>query len=363
MSKRYRYLQQGKFLLSLDQTVPSAIRTVVLGYERNKLNSIGVPKTLRQGSIRAIIKDRLRLLNSANVIELPVFGNIGMAVHRGYKVFDFQRHYVTKVFAPGTDPDVARLEIRGSRHTSKIAAAPKFIEEDPGHEWYCEEYIYGVHATDPEARSGKDVREYYPAIEDCLLDLVACRPPRLIDTLTHIEQYSDTSFRNRWIDAGQDEQQINEIVKYVEELSEWLRQQPTPDRLQLVLTHGDFSLVNAVVTNSRMRFIDWEGVTFGGLYNDVIHFLFVERYYDRIDESFVDEMTEFVCRYKEAVLDRFPELREAADLDFALARRLYYLERIGLMLKRSISSNLCNVVIKSIATFRAYDQDAGDVAL
>lgn len=362
MTKRYRYLQQGKFLLSLDQSMLQAIQYITLGYERNRLNAIGIPNTLRQGSVRAIIKDRLRLLNSANVIELPAFGHIGMAVHRGYKVFDFERDYVTKVFAPDTDPDAARLEIHGSRHTSDIAAAPKFIEEDPGHGWYREEYICGTHATDPEVRSGKDVREYYPAIEDCLLDLVACRPPKYIDTLAHIEQHSDTSFREHWLAAGQDAGQVSEIVTYVDELSDWLQEQRKPDRLQLVLTHGDFSLVNAIVTDDGMRFIDWEGVTFGGLYNDVMHFLFVERYYGRIDESFIDEMTEFVARYREAALDRFSELREAADLDFALARRLYYLERIGLLINRSISSNLCNVVIKSIATFRAYDRDAGDVA-
>jgi thiamine kinase-like enzyme len=362
VSKRYRYLKQGKFLLSLDQSILRVTRSVALGYERNKLSAIGIPKTLRQGSVRAITKDRLRLLNSRNVIELPAFGHIGMAVHRGYKVFDFEQHYVTKVFAPGTDPDAARLEIRASRYSSDIAAAPRFIEEGPGHEWYREEYICGVHATDPEVRSGKDVREYYPAIEDCLLDLVACRPPKFIDTIAHIDLYSDTSFRDRWVDAGQDEEQVNEIVSYVEELTDWLRKQPKPDRLQLVLTHGDFSLVNAIATDGGLRFIDWEGVTFGGLYNDVIHFLFAERYYDRIDESFIDEMTEFVSRYREAALDRFSELRESSELDFALARRLYYLERIGLMLNRSISSNLCNVVINSIATFRAYDQDAGDVA-
>jgi hypothetical protein len=331
--------------------MPRVIRYVALGYERNKLSAIGIPRKLRQRAVRAVTKDRLRLLDSKNVLELPAFGNIGMAVHRGYKVF-----------APGTHPEAARLEIRASRHSSNIAAAPRFIEEDPGHEWYREEYICGVHATDAEVRSGKDVRDYYPAIENCLLDLVACRPPKLVDTMAHIDEYSDTSFRDRWADAGQGVKQIDEIVTYVEELADWLRKQPKPDRLQLVLTHGDFSLVNAIATDDGLRFIDWEGVTSGGLYNDVIHFLFAERYYDRIDESFVDEMTEFVSRYHDAALDRFPELREAAELDFTLARRLYYLERIGLMLKRSISSNLCSVVGNSIATFRAYDQDAGDVA-
>jgi hypothetical protein len=335
---------------------------VVFGYDHNKLNSIGIPKGLRRAVLQAIVKDRFGLLGSGRVIELPAFGHVGIAVHRGYKVFDFEQRHVTKIFEPGTDPEVARLEIRASRHASDIAAAPKFIAEDPGHAWYREEYICGVHATDAEVRDGVDVHEYYPAVEDCLLDLIACRPPRHVDTVAHIDEYADTSFRDRWVAAGHDAGQVGEIATYIENLGNWLRKQPKPDRLQLVLTHGDFSLVNAIDTDEGLRFIDWEGVTFGGLYTDLIHFLFAERYYQRIGENFTDELAAFVGRYRDAALKRFPELRDAADLDLTFARRLYYLERLGLMVKRSVSSHHCNVVSRSIGTFRDYDNDAGDVA-
>jgi len=132
--------------------------------------------------------------------------------------------------------------------------------------------------------------------------------------------------------------------------------------LQLVLTHGDFSLVNAITSDDGLRFIDWEGVASGGLYSDVFHFLFAERYYKRIANSFLVDASEYTGRYRKASLDRFPELLEAAELDLTFARRLYYLERLALLMKRSVSSHLCNVVHNSIATFRDYDHDAGDVA-
>ena len=362
MGNGYRYVRQGKYLLSLDQSIPGVISSVVLGYDRNKLNSIGIPKSIRRAALRAVVKDRFRLLGPDRVIELPAFGHIGMAVHRGCKVFDFQQQHVTKIFEPGTDPEGARLEIRASRHASNIAAAPRFIAEDPGHAWYREEYICGVHATDTEVRTGVDVHDYFPAVENCLLDLVACRSPKNVDTIAHIDEYSDTSFRDRWIVAGHDADQVNEIATYIENLGDWLSKQPKPDRLQLVLTHGDFSLVNAIATDEGLRFIDWEGVTFGGLFTDVIHFLFAEHYYKRIGASFANEMSEFVARYRAAALERFPELRDAADLDLTFARRLYYLERLGLMVKRSVSSHHCNVVSRSIGTFRDYDNDVGDVA-
>jgi hypothetical protein len=357
----YRYVRLGKYLLSLDQSIPSVIKSVILGYDRNQLNSIGIPKPVAAATLRAIVKDRLRLLEADRVIELPAFGHIGMKVHRGCKVFDFLRQHVTKIFEPGTDPEAARLEISASRHASDIAAAPKFIAEDPGHAWYREEYICGLHATNSAVRNGVDVHDFYPAVEECLLDLVACRPPKITATLAHIDEYADTSFRARWIAAGHDANQVNGIAVYIEDLGNWLRKHPKPDRLQLVLTHGDFSLVNAIATDEGLRFIDWEGVTYGGLFTDVIHFLFAERYYKRIGESFITELSVFVDRYRRAVLERFPELQQAAELDLIFARRLYYLERLGLMVKRSVSSHHCNVLSRSIETFREFDKNAGDV--
>lgn len=363
MGKSYRYLKHGKYLVCLDQSILDVIRFVVLGYERNKLGSIGISKSIARAAVRAVVKDRLRLLGSRTLTELPTFGHVGITVHRGCKLFDFSRNHVTKVFGSDANAEDARLEIRASKHASDIEAAPRFIVEDPGRAWYREEYVRGVHATDAEVRTGADILDYYPAIENCLLDLVACKPPKYVDTMEHIKQKADVSFREQWIDAGQDTDRVQEIAEYVTQLNDWLRNQQKPDRLQLVLTHGDFSLVNAIVTDDGLRFIDWEGVTSGGLFSDVFHFLFAERYYKRIADSFLVEVSEYTDRYRNACLGRFPELREATKLDQTIARRLYYLERLSLMLKRSVSTNLCDVVCNSIATFNAYDQDAGDVAV
>lgn len=363
MGSGYRYLKHGKFLVCLDQSIPDVIKHVGLGYHRNKLGSIGIPKSIGWAAMRAVTRDKLGMLGARKPIDLPEFGHVGMLVHRGCKIFDLDRQHVTKVFGPDTDAEDAREEIRVCRHASEIAAAPRFIAEDPGHAWYREEYICGLHATDAEVRDGVDVMDYYPAVEDCLLDLVACKPATSVDTMAHIDSKADVSFRERWIGDGQDETRVNEIADYITQLADWLRAQPKPEQLQLVLTHGDFSLVNAITTDDGLRFIDWEGVTSGGLYSDVFHFLFAERYYNRIADSFLDEMSEFTTRYRKAALGRFPELQDAADLDLTLARRLYYLERLALMLNRSVTSNLCSVVGNSIATWRDYDRDAGDVTV
>jgi len=359
---RYRYFRIGKHLACLDQSIIDVVKFVGLGYGRNKLSSIGVSRRIGRAVIKAVIRDRLRLLDSRNIVSIPAFGHVGMQVHRGCKLFDFDRQEVTKVFGPDSDSRNALAEIAASKQASAIAAAPGFVAEDPDIAWYREEYICGIHATDAEFRAGIDIPELYPAVEKCLLDLVACEPPVRTDAGTHIDRLADSSFRNRWLDAGQDAGKVDEISGFVEELREWLGTRIKHDQLDLVLTHGDFSLVNAISTNAGLRFIDWEGIAPGGIFSDIFNFLFVERYYGRASANFLEDMFKFVETYRETIRARYPELREAAEFDLTVARRQYYLERISLLLDREISSNLCNVVCKSIAMFREFDLEAGDVA-
>lgn len=359
----YRYHRIGKHLVCLDQTVHDVVKTLGLGHDRYKLRSIGVSKSDGRKAVQIVTRGKFGLLNSAQQIELPVFGQIAMRVHRGFKVFDLKRREVAKVFDEETPNDAARIEVAASRQASEINAAPRFLAEDPDLTWYREEYICGVHATDPEFRAAAEILDFYPDVEKCLLDLVACKPPVRIDAITHINHHSDVSFRDRWLNAGQAAEKIDEIAEYVEHLREWLTGQSTPGQLQLVLTHGDFSLVNAISTSAGLRFIDWEGIAPGGLYSDVFHFLFVERYYDRASPCFLEDVSVFVERYREASQARFPELSEAAETNLTFARRQYYLERLSLLLNRAVSSNLCKVICKSIATFRDFDHDAGDVAI
>jgi len=359
----YRYHRIGKYLVCLDQSIYDAVKTVALGHDRYKLRSIGVSRNLGRKAAVIVTRGKFGLLNSAQQMLLPTFGHVAMQVHRGFKVFDFNKLEVTKVFDQGTPSEIATKELAASKQASEVGAAPRFIAEDPGLAWYREEYLCGVHATDAEFRAGTDILDFYPDVERCLLDLVSCKAAIHVKAVSHINQHADTSFRDRWLDAGLDSKSVDEIAAYVERLQEWLLGQSKPDQLQVVLTHGDFSLVNAISTSAGLRFVDWEGVAPGGLYSDVFHFLFVEKYYERATANFAKDLSVFIENYRTSIQSRFPELRKAAEIDLTFARRQYYLERLSLLLDRDVSSNLCNVVSNSIAMFRDFDRDAGDSAI
>ena len=359
----YRYHRIGKYLVCLDQSICDAVKIVGFGHDKYKLRSIGISRAAGRKAAIIVARGNFGLLNAAQQMVLPVFGHIAMRVHRGFKVFDFNKLEVTKVFDQGTPSDTATQELAASKQASEVGAAPSYIAEDPGLAWYREEYVCGVHATDPEFRAGAEILDFYPDVERCLLDLVSCKPAIHVNAVAHINRHADISFRDRWLKAGLDLKEVDEIVTYVERIQQWLLDQPKPDQLRLVLTHGDFSLVNAISTGAGLRFIDWEGVAPGGLYSDILHFLFVEKYYDRASASFAKDMSAFIEKYRKSIQARFPELCQAAEIDITFARRQYYLERLSLLLDRDVSSNLCKVVSKSIAMFRDFDRDAGDSAV
>ncbi len=356
----YQYFKTGKFLVCLDQALLNAFRRLGPGYKRHQLASIGLPVKAARGAIKAVARSKLGLLHADNIVEMPVFGEIGMQVHGGCKIFDLGRRTVAKVFSPGTSDSSAAREIAASQQASDVPAAPRFIDADPDMSWYREEFVCGTHATDPAFRGAKAIADFYPAVEECLLGLVATDTVLEVDASSHFARLAGSSFREGWLESGQSAEHVDEIASYMDALRDWLAGQSQAGQLKLVPVHGDFSLVNAIATDDGLRFIDWEGIAPGCVYDDIFNFLFVERHYGRATDTFMEDVATFLSSYGKAVRERHPELRDATEVDLTFARRQYYLERISLLLDRYASDNLCKVIRNSIAMFREFDREAGD---
>jgi len=309
------------------------------------------------------MQGKVALLRPAQQIELPVFGHLAMQVHRGYKVFDFAQSEVTKVFAKDASTHFAKREMEASIQASSVSAAPRHLGVGSNKRWYKEEYVCGIHATRIVAGQKSDYLRYYPEVEKCQLELIGCSSPLQVETVAQLDRLGAHSFRSSWSAAGIDPGKIDFITEYVSGLHKWLVEHTEQRNLHLVQSHGDFSLVNAISTDSGLRFIDWEGLGPGSLFSDIYNFVFVERYYGRSSPDFVTEISDFIERYRNAVVALYPELSASATLKSNFARRLYYLERLKLMLDRDISTNLCDVVCKSIRMFDEFDDEADDKLL
>jgi aminoglycoside phosphotransferase len=302
---------------------------------------------------------RQKLLRSGGAgSSLPAFGNIAIRVHRGYKIFDLDSSRVTKAFADGVSEAEARLQMDACRLASNIAAAPRFIAADSGHAWYTEEFIPGVHGTETTVAKHGRFMDFYPDVEACLLDLASAGPVQTVEVASYLEELTAPCLFDEWDVHSKAEGAAHEIRRYQAGLRRWLAKNCVAETMQLVLIHGDFSLVNVIATGRAFRVVDWEGIRYGNLFGDCYNFVFAEKYYDRARSDVTVEMAEIMQRYGDAALRRFPGLRDSVGVPQPFAMRLYYLERLRLLLQRHVSANLISVIRKSIMMFRDFDAAA-----
>jgi len=356
----FTYQKIGRHLICVDQNLATAIKVFCFDHAANELGALGFGKENALAALKAIARHKLLKRDDARLIELPVFGNLGIRVHHGSKVFDLERGEVCKIFDASFPKDRMREEVDASRIASAVAAAPRHIMADSEFTWLRESYIAGRNATGQVRDNSSDYLRYYQDVEDCLGDLIQLQEPITVSLADHLDMHDRDSFEQRWSAVGISGTKIDLIQAYLDELRRWLIDAASEDKLQLVLTHGDFSLVNAIETNKGLRFIDWEGIGFGGLYSDVFNFVFVERYYGRTSESFSEELETYLATYRHTVRSTLPNLQMAANQSLLYARRLYYFERLCLLVEREVSRNLCDVVLNSIELFKNYDDEKSE---
>lgn len=359
----YRYRKVGNYLVPLGCSVKNALQTFWLGYSRFGIDSLGVSRAIAKKIIKVIILGKIRPADPAQVISLPVSAILGMQVHHGYKMFDFEKNEVTKVFSQDYSTAKAGAEIQAAKQASSVIAAPRFIEAEANSRWFTEEYIAGTHATTLVTRGSSDFQQFYADAEKCLLDLQSSMPvvDRPVDQ--HLKYLVETPFHDRWLTAGAPASEIDEIARYQQSLRSWIMDDTDNETLQLVATHGDFSLVNAIVTREGLRFIDWESVSPGGVFTDIYNFAIVERYYGRTSSNWSDEMRALLERFRSVVGSLRSDLTDSIEMSDRLARRIYYLERLRFLVDRDVTTNLRQVTQKTIELFRQIDVDMRDSTL
>ena len=346
--------------MCLDQSILTAILTLGPGHASYRLDSIGVSGSRAWRAIVIVVKCKLGMASPDRCMLLPAFGHIAMRVHRGYKVFDFRRSEVTKVFDERVSMQESEAEIAACEMASAVTAAPRYLRSDTGAAWYTEEYISGTHATDIVSPRSSDYLAHYQDVETCLIELARCQAPVAVDASTHIARLADESYRERWTELGERSDDVHRITAYMGGLRTWLLDNTGSGSLQLILTHGDFSLVNAISTKEELRIVDWEGIGLGSLFSDLFNFMFAEHFYGRTSPDFSTEVETVLGKFRDTVLSQCPELSDAASLPVLLVRRMYYLERLRLLLDREVSTNLLDVLCKSASMFSGFDNDVGD---
>lgn len=289
------------------------------------------------------------------MLDLSVRGNLCLRVHRGYKVFDFHRKTVTRIISSEVSQSTIINEIEAVRKASQLDFAPNILRWDLKERWYEEDFVSGYPCySAAESEAGGILKIFHRHIAPCLEQMILLQDPMPTNLMEYIKKAKSIIKDRKLLTPELDVNKVNSISRYVESMVERLSLKKD-FQIDLIFSHGDFSLVNILKTKETIKIIDWEGVDRRSALFDLYNYFFTELYYKRAKTSLVAEIKEAISSLQSRLSAKLPELAITLVSLAPIYRELYYLERVCMLLEREPTNKLLEVVLRSIEVFDRYE--------
>ncbi len=284
VEKHYFCLQQNILVLAW-----------VLFFKKNSLSAVVKPElnmgfspkaSVRQiRSYLGLIRSNLRILiafmgykhqrsKTELVVELPRYGQICLFVHKGYKVFDFHKKVVMKVFDQDIDPSVIQEEIDLLLQISKFDFAPSIRKWNVEERWYEEELLQGtLDASYNPLDSENVLPKFHDHVVQRLKTLILFQEPKAINAVTYLTDMTTIIPDSRLATQESTMQEFKSTANFVDLIvGQFRREGDCP--ILLVFTHGDLVPANMLNTKHGMKIIDWEGAGYRSALFDFYSYFF-----------------------------------------------------------------------------------------
>lgn len=355
MSVQYHYIKIGRAYYCLQQNPVFLAWLLYFRNESLRLRSLKLGRREAIRVVRTLVRHQLYLRSGEPVVELPVYGNLCLPVHRGYRVFDFRRQTVIRTFAPKADTAVIEREIGAVRDASPLDFAPTIRRWNVQERWYEEDFAIGYRARlIPESDPGAVMRIYRRDVSPCIERMILLQDPLSVSVSKYVDDIVAELKDGRLSRPELDARKANTTRDFVDSVVKQLRFEDDV-RVDLVFSHGDFSLRNILTTKEGIMVIDWESAGRRSVLFDLYNYFFTESYYKRITTDLTLEISEAVSSLQSRLALQAPDI---AGTLLPLARtycRLYYIERVLMLLERELDNKLLNVILRSIEVFNRYE--------
>ena len=308
-------------------------------------------------SVKGLIKHQLRLRNQGQVINLPFYGHLCLPVHRGYKLFNFKQKTVTKIFAAGINIGTVKSEIERVRTASIFDFAPNVWRWDVSKRWYEEEFTRGYPCY---SILKSDTVSYFKIFQQyaapCLEQMILLEPPRVTNLTAPIHETLGIMQNNLYSKSELNSKKVDSVKDFVETMAERLRVEENA-KIYIAFSHGDFSLLNILKINSGIKVIDWESAGWRSVLCDLYNYFFTELYFKRATtRNIITEVDEAISSLQSRLKRKVPDVAlEIVSLS-RIYLRLYYIERIGMLLDRELDDWQLDVILRSIEVFNCYEE-------
>ncbi len=295
------------------------------------------------------------------IIELPIYGQVCIPGHKGYKIIDFCRGIVTKLFNPDIDVSSISSEIEKLRKLSRIDFAPPIKRWNIKERWYVENYIDGTLDTPYIPPTSLELlNKFYCDIMPCMDSLIFPYPQITKNVSEYLNEIIKNLEYGTLSNQGLAKWEIDKIKNFVNPIMKQLRNNASSFDFYFVCTHGDFCPSNMMNTKYGMRIIDWEETMYRSTLFDFYSYFFHRTVSRKLP---IDEVVSDIKEALPIVISRFalkaPDISKSILTSEDVYRWLYYIERICMLIERMItdsSEKIMRYILWYIEAFTTYEK-------
>jgi len=306
-------------------------------------------------------------LRKLDTVHLPVYGQFGISVHKGYKIFNLRSGVVTKIFDPDVDKSSVVSEIEQLKKVSHIDFAPSLRRWDIDERWYQEDYIRGNIATSHRSfDSYTFLNAFYGEAVPCMNSLISYQRFLTKDLQAYLQELNGILDISRFTGRQSYSREAEVFGNFVKFTVERLKNSETQSVL-LAFTHGDFCPANILSTKDGIRIVDWETAGYRSLLFDFYSYFFyrpvniknisVEKMSSELDQA----LPAFISGVDVKALDVSAYLSTSLNT----YRRLYYMEYLCKLMERLLtdkSLNIMDYIMRYIDVFSLYEEECNKEA-
>ncbi len=348
MAKEYIYVTVADRYYCLQSSILNLSWILAFKHKKLHLESLGIKRRQIPAILVTLIKYRLfSQTRPEGMIRLPVFGHVCIRVHHGHKLFNLSELRTTKLFNPDVSAEHASNEIKAVTEAGSLNFAPTILDIEPENRWYTEAFIPGTRGK--KNAISNPAQSFKNPIVGHLQKMILSRPANTKDLGDYVHDLQK-KLTEQMLRSDLDSELHESVRKFVAMVVEKLSTSGDMTVL-LTFTHGDFSFVNFVYAGDEVLVIDWEDAGERSLLHDLFNYFFTEIYYKRTQDPVNTDISDAIwllLGYNE--LNQLTEIFTASDIQ-AVYRRLYFLERIVMLLGRDASEIRSRVLQRSIGIF------------
>jgi len=294
------------------------------------------------------------------VVELPCFGQICLPVHQGYKVFDFYRKVVFKVFDREVKPSVIQGEIEVLKEVSVLGFATSIKKWSVEERWYEEEYTPGtLDSSYTPMDSRALISKFSGELVHHLTGLIRFRQPTTRPAADYVLEISGIGYFGSRSKPTEAVTELPGFQSFVDATVDHLRMEGNR-AIFLAFSHGDFVPANMVNTRAGVKMIDWEGAGYRSALFDFYSYFFYRSVSRNVPlGTLMVEVQEALPLFLAELATTEPEVARSVRQGEQVYRWIFYIEMLCRLIEREMSDNNLNIlhyVSRYLEAFTRYEE-------